>query len=85
MGGYGSWDYGIGGDGVLIEGQAGAECADSRETRGDNTVAKVPEAIAHSLIRLLSFGVKYEAGGRLDLYKEYRVTTPLASRGVSVM
>ena len=35
VGGCGGRDYGIGGDGVLIEGQAGAECAGSRETGGD--------------------------------------------------
>ena len=89
VGGYGSWDYGISGDGVLVERQAGAKCADGREARGYNTAAKVPET--HTLIRLLSFEVP---GGRLDLYKETgfllsstmnRATTYIESRGVSGM
>jgi hypothetical protein len=63
---YGGWRYDIGSGDVFIEGQVGAECADGthgRETGVDNTTTKVSEAIAHLLVRLLSFGVKYEAGG----------------------
>ena len=73
IGWYGSWHEGVGGDGVLVKAQTGAECADGGQARGDEGVANITEVIAHLIIGLLSLGVEIEGTSGLHSYEEDRV------------